>query len=238
VKAQEKIKAITQHVETSYRRNSSGFKNYPTDILELIIFHKIHFYMPEAEALQCFRRMKNTFVDWNEVRISTVKEIQEVFNGVSDSLDLAIFIKDFLECLHRQNQSVSLEFLAEKNLGDIRRYLRGIRGVDPATITMVLRLRKEHPVLPVSSSMERTFLRLGVVRPGDNRDQKEKFLHNLVHQDQALPFHHFFLKHSREICPPEEDKLQCSSCEIRKTCTYFKRHHRRLNGKSSHKQRS
>ncbi len=237
MKAQDKIRALTNFVETSSRPLNAAYRNYPKEILELVLFHKMHFYMSEEEALQRFRRLKTAFVDWNEVRISSVKEIQEVFEGIPDSLDLSIFVKDLLEQLHRQNQVMSLEFLAEKNLGDIRRYLRGIKGVDPATIDLILRLRKEHPVLPVSASMERTFLRLGVVRPGDNREQKEKYLHNLIDQEQALPFHHFFLEHSREICPPDEEKIQCASCGIRRSCNYYQRRQKRLNGKSAHRQR-
>ena len=237
MKAQDKIRAITNFVDSSHRQMSSAYRNYPKEVLELILFHKMHFYMPEEEALHRFRRLKTAFVDWNEVRISSVKEIQEVFEGIPDSLDLAIFIKDFLEQLHRENQSMSLEYLAQKTLGDIRRYLKGIKGVDPATIDLVLRLRKEYPVLPVSASMERTFLRLGVVRPGDNREQKEKYLHNLIAQEKALPFHHFFLEHSREICPPDEEKIQCASCGIRRSCNYYQRRQKRPNGKSSPQRR-
>ncbi len=231
MKACERIKAITSFLETSYRRIHPAYRDYPRDILELILFHKMHFYMAEQEAVDRFRRLKAAFVDWNEVRISSVKEIQAAFDGVPDALDLSIFIKDLLEQLHRENQSVSLEFLAEKNLSDIRRYLRAFKGIDPATINLVLRVRKEYPVLPVSDCMEPTLERLGVVRPGDKREQKEKYLHNLVDQEQALPFHHFFLMHSREICPPDEEKIQCLSCGIRKSCNYYERHQRRNNGK-------
>lgn len=242
MKAQEKLRTVTGYANSSYRRFRNAYRNYPREVLDLIVLHKIHYYMPAAEALQAFRRLKTAFVDWNEVRISSVMEIQEVFDGVPDSLELAIFVKDFLEQLHRQNQSTSLEFLAEKNLEEIRRYLRGIKGVDSATIGMVLRLRKDYPVLPLSAPMERSLLRLGVVRPGHNRQQKEKYLHELVEKDQALAFHHFFLKHSREICPPEDENVQCKSCGIRGACSYYERRSRSLNGRSGlkhpHKARS
>ena len=88
-------------------------------------------------------------------------------------------------------------------------------------------------MLPVSDSMEPALERLGVVRPGDKREQKEKYLHNLVDQDQALSFHHYFLMHSREICPPDEEKIQCLSCGIRRSCNYYERHQKRANGKTS-----
>jgi endonuclease III len=230
VKAHDRIKAIASFVQSSYRNPT--YRNYPREILDLILFHTMHFYMGEEEAFHRFQRLKDAFVDWNEVRISSVREIQEVFDGIDGSLDLAIFIKDLLEHLHRENQSVNLEFLASKTLSDMRRYLRALKGVDPATINLVLRVRKEYPVLPVSDSMEATLVRLGVVRAGDRRDLQEKLLHNLVDQDQALPFHHFFLMHSREICPPDEEKILCPSCRIRNSCNYYDRHQKRGNGKS------
>jgi len=230
--AQDKLKSLKTYVTSSYRRINSAYRNYPREILDLIVFHKLHFYMGAGEAVQAYRRLKTAFVDWNEVRISSVKEIQEVFEGVPDALELAIFVKDFLEQLHRENQSVSLEFLVEKNLADIRRYLKGIKGVDPATIGMVLRLRKDYPSLPINSAMERSMVRLGLVRPGGKRDQQEKQLHTMIDPEQAISFHHFFLDHSRETCPPDEEKVQCGSCLIRRSCNYYERRRRHLNGKN------
>ena len=86
---------------------------------------------------------------------------------------------------------------------------------------MVLRLRKEYPMLPVDPRMEPSLIRLGIVRQKDNRDQKGKYLHTLVDEDSAIRFHHFFLSHSRETCPPDESQLQCVSCGIRNSCDYY-----------------
>ncbi len=233
--AQKKIEAITSLVGASNRQLHSAYRNYPREVLDLIVFHKFHFYMSELQALDAFRRLKATFVDWNEVRISSVKEIQEIFAESPDSLELAIFIKDFLEHLQRRRRSLNLEFLVDLSMGDIRRFLREIKGVEASTINLVLRQRKEHPVLPMSGPMEQTLLRLGLVRRTDNRDQKEKYLHNLVEADFALPFHHFLLQHSREVCPPEEEKIQCMSCKIRSSCTFFQRNREKLAAKKSSK---
>ena len=229
MKTQAKLKSISRFISLSSRSLGPTLKEYPKEILDLVIFHKFHFFMGEKEALQAFRKLKSAFVDWNEVRISTVSEIHEVVSSIPDSLELAIFIKDLLEYLHRDRQTLSLEFLTEMNLSEIRKYLRGIKGVEPTTISLVLRLRKEHPVLPVSAPMERTFLRLGLLRPGDSRDQKEKYLHSVVEPDAALPFHHFFLQHSRLICPPQDERVQCLSCGIRSSCSFFARHRAKMN---------
>lgn len=226
MKLADRVKSITRHVVSSYKKGP-GFKDYPREILDLVIFHKIHFYMAENEALQAYRRLKSNFVDWNEVRISSIREIQEILGNSADSLEVAIFIKGLLEFLHQQRHSVDLEFLAEQNISEIRRFLKQIKGMDAATINMILRIRKDYPVIPVNAPMENTLLRIGVVRQTDTRDQKGKYLHGLVNEDAALSFHHFILNHSRAICPPDETQLQCSSCGIRKSCNFYEKLKRR-----------
>lgn len=227
-KANDRLKAVTHQIELTYRRNGNSFKAYPSTILEMIVFHKFHFYFNPQEALQNYRKLKNQFVDWNEIRISSIREIQEVLGFSADSLEIAIFIKDLLEYLNRQIHSLSLEFLAEKNLNDIRSFLKGIRSLDPATIQLVLRLRKGYPVLPLTPSMELTLTRLGLIRPGETREQKGRYLHQMIDTAAALPFHHFILSHSREICPPDESQIQCSICLFRSSCEYFHKAYKRM----------
>jgi endonuclease III len=200
-----------------------NLREYPREILDLVIFHKIHLHLDRAEAFQAFRRLKHDFVDWNEVRISSIREIQEVLGPSEDGLEMAVFIKNFLEFVHQEFRRMDLEFLAEQSNAEIRKFFKQVRGLDASTIHLILRLRKDYPVLPVNARMESTLTRVGVVRPRDNREQKGKFLHGLVNADLALPFHHFFLQHSRKICPPDESRLQCAACGIRSSCHYYER---------------
>ena len=223
MKIQDRLSALTRYLAASQRRKVPGLKDYPHEILDLIIFHKFHHYLLPDEARHGFQKLKNSFVDWNEVRISSIREIQEFLGSSSSSLELAVFIKDLLEHLHAKLHSLDLEFLAEKNLGEVREFLRAIKGMDAVTINMVLRLRKEYPILPLTPSMEQTLGRVGVVRTQDSRDRKGKSLHELLDLEDAVPFHHFFLMHSRETCPPDISLIQCPSCRIRSHCHFFEK---------------
>lgn len=222
MKTEDQIKSLTSHVVEAYKDGPNYEERYPKDILDLVVFHKIHFYMEESDALACHRKLKSDFVDWNEVRVSSVREIQETLGNSADTLEIAIFIKGLLEFLHRERHLVCMEFLGEENITEIRRFLRRIKGLDATTINMILRVRKDYPILPVNASMESTLLRLGLVRRTHTRDQKAKFLHGIIREDLAIPFHHFILNHSREICPPDEERIQCSACDIRNSCNYYR----------------
>lgn len=228
MKVQDRLKFIARHIKNSHKEFRS-YENggYPRNILDLIIFHEIHFHMDEASAVQSFRRLKANFVDWNEVRISPIPEIQDALGQGSHSLAVAVFIKDLLDFLHHAKQSVDLEFLAEETITDIRRFLRQIKGIHPSTINMVLRVRKEYPTVPVDPRMEPSLLRLGIVRDKHNTDQMGKYLYNLVDGSTALGLHHFFLKHSRDVCPPDEDDIKCPRCGIRNSCHFYQKNRSR-----------
>ena len=222
MKVQDRLRGVTTHAQERYKQ--TGGNEYPSAIHELIIYHKIRLHFEDRKSTeQSFRRLKTNFVDWNEVRISSIPEIQEALGQTASSLSVSVFLKDFLDFLHRQNQTVDLEYLGEENLTEIRRFLRQIKGIDPSTISMVLHLRKEYPVLPVSPSMEPSLVRMGLVRTKDNRDQKGRYLHSVVEEDSLLPFHHFLVRHSQEICPPDEDNVQCKVCALTKYCQYYER---------------
>ncbi|MBI4606657.1 MAG: hypothetical protein HY721_32235 [Planctomycetes bacterium] len=201
----------------------NGAAPYPSTVLDLIIFHKLHICLPAENALKSYRHLRSSFVDWNEVRISTVREIQEALSAPAGSLDIAVFIKDLLEFVHRERQDLNLEFLVEQTSTDIRRFLKQVRGLDTSTIEMVLRQRKEYPVFPLNPALVTVLNRLGVLRNSETILQQEKALHELVDPRRALLLHHFLLDHSRRVCPPDVASVDCPSCRIRQICAFYAR---------------
>lgn len=193
----------------------------PTDVVDLIVFHKLQLSMPFESALRSYRNLKTRFVDWNEVRVTSLREIQDVLASGPESLEVSVFIKEFLEFVHRERQRVSLEFLMEENLGEIRSYLKKVRGLDPATVNLVLRVRKDLPVVPLNRAMERVLDRIGLLRNASRREQKERALHERVAPENALAVHHFLLNHSQEYCPSDETNLACERCCMRRVCTFY-----------------
>jgi endonuclease III len=203
--------------------SGSGDGKYPSKILDLIIFHKLHLGLPTEDAMKSYQRLRERFVDWNETRISSVREIQEAIDFCPGSLELAVFITNLLEFVHREHQHVSLEFLAEQNLGDIRQYLKQVKGVDSATVELILLLRKEYPIFPLSEGAETVLRRLGILRATSTPLQRGKQLHGLVEPARALHLHHFLLNHSREVCPPDETRIDCPHCGVREMCAFYAR---------------
>ena len=193
--------------------------SYPRGILDIVIFHKLHMSMDAAVALRSYRALREDFVDWNEVRVSTVREIQETLKGCDDSVGLAVFLKDFLEHVQRENHRLSLEHLVEESLTDIRRFFKPIKGIDPATPDLILYLRKDHPVLPLNAEMDGVVQRLGIARGASTRDRRQRRLHEVVKPECLLALHHFLLDFSRHL--EAEEKPDWTPTRVRKLCEGF-----------------
>ncbi len=190
-----RVKTLVQAAERFWCAPQAEEGRYPELIVDLIIFHKLHFYLPPEPAWKCFGLLQHEFVDWNEVRVSVVREIQEHLAIARNSLELAVFVKDFLEFVHKECRRVNVEHLAEENLTEIRRFLKRVKAIDPSTIDLVLQRRKAHPVLPLSAAMEEVLVDLGVVSKDDTHDRKSKAMFEAVGADNALAVHHYLLHH-------------------------------------------
>ena len=232
MKAHDKLQTLVEEAvsfgkqwspRNSLRKTEGGERDYPQKLLDLVIFHQLHVVLSAEHALRGYRALKEDFVDWNEVRVSSIREIQEALGLCPNSLELSVFIKDLLELLHRERQDVSLEFLAEKSLGEIRQYLKRFRTLDTSTAEFLIRTRREHPVLPLSHSMEVVLNRLGILGKGDSRPKNEKTLHESLDPSQSLLLHHYLLNHAVEVCPPDENEIDCPSCNLRHMCAFYAR---------------
>ena len=221
MKLREKVLAIQEHAVRHGRLWAPLPQEYPTEVVDLIVYHQLHLSMPVEPALRSFRQLKEDFVDWNEVRVSSLREVQEEIADGPQALQLAVFIKDLLDFVHRERQDVSLEFLMEQNLGEIRKYLRRVRGLDGSTVDLVLRVRKEYPVFPISPAMGAVLQRLGLRRRTETRGRMERLLHEIVEPTKALLLHYFLLNMSQRWCPPDEAYLDCPKCSMRPLCAFY-----------------
>lgn len=187
--------------------------------------------MNPKKVRKCYNHLKSEFVDWNEVRVSVIRDIQIGLKNSYDSLELAVFIKDFLEFIHRELHEVCLEKLREENLSEIRRFLKQIKGMKPATIEMALMQLKEHPILPLTLEMEKMLVKLSLAKKAETRDRKGKRFYELVGPEKVLPLHHYLLYHTNvyekmghtEELPPELSLGRSRAAKTKKSATSAKK---------------
>jgi endonuclease-3 len=183
----------------------------------------LHLHMPARRAEQAFARLKRDFVDWNEVRVSSLEEIQGTLGSCMSAASLAEAIRRLLGEVHRSQHETSLEFLNELTIAEVRKYLRSLDGVGPSTIDLVLRLKKATGVVPLDKSSERVLVRMGVVPSGYSAKQKQRFLRRLVPDDKVVVFHRSLMDLARQVCHERDDDVRCAACPMRRGCSYSRR---------------
>jgi hypothetical protein len=82
-------------------------------------------------ADEAFAKLRELYYDWNEIRVTTVTELAEGMNGVSDASGAAQRVKRALQSIFEANYTFDIEPLKKQNLGKAEKDLEKITGVSP-----------------------------------------------------------------------------------------------------------
>ncbi len=192
--------------------------NEYTDSLDLILFSHLVLNMPLQEACRAYQRFKTQFVDWNEVRISGAKEVQEVVRAADDALELALFLKEFLNRLFTEHHHIGIEFLREMSLSEVRSFFKRSAGFGESTVHLLLVHHKDYPVLPLESWMQPCVERLGWAKPNTTSLQKQKDLHEGIPAEHIELVHFYLAELARQSCRMDDANVDCANCVVQSVC--------------------
>jgi len=100
-------------------------------------------------AEEAFAALVHNFFDWNEVRVSTVRELSEVIAGLPDPPAAANRLRRVLQAVFESTYSFDLEELRKLNLGPATERLRKIDGTSNFSIAYVIQSALGGHAIPV-----------------------------------------------------------------------------------------
>ncbi len=89
-------------------------------------------------ADECFARLQESFFDWNEVRVTTVRELSEIMRGLPDPVRAGNQLKQTLHAVFEAVYEFDLESLRKQNLGVAIKQLEQYRGTNPFSVAYVV----------------------------------------------------------------------------------------------------
>ncbi len=107
-------------------------------------------YEPAEET---FAVLVHTFFDWNEIRVTSVRELGEVMAGLPDPRAAANRLKRVLQGVFEETYSFDLEDQRKKNLGPTVKWLRKIDGTSNFTVAYVVQSALGGHAIPVDSGV-------------------------------------------------------------------------------------
>jgi endonuclease III len=120
-------------------------------VLEHLLFacclENAHF----EKADEAFAALVHTFFDWNEMRVTTVKELSEVISSLPDPPAAAHRVKRVLQHVFETTYSFDLEELRKKNLGQAVERLKKANGATPFGVNYVIQSALGGHAVPIDS---------------------------------------------------------------------------------------
>jgi endonuclease-3 len=188
-------------------------------VLEAVVFGICHEGTTREQANQALSRFKDQFYDWNEVRVSSLPEIEGVLAGLPDRGSRALAIRRFLRQLFESTYGFTLESLLKHPLKDAIKALREYEAgrSEYVLATVVQRALGGHAI-PLDAPLRRALVRLGVIEPDTDDATVRSLLERAIPKNRGLEFCDLMEELCYDTCL-EESPL-CGRCELRKQCPH------------------
>lgn len=186
-------------------------------VLEAVVYGVCHEGTTREQANQALSRFKDDFFDWNEVRVSTVEEVQGALAGLPDAEHRAQRIRRFLRQLFEKTYGFTLDAMSKKPLKESLKALSEYEalGSDYVEAT-VTQLALGGHAIPVDGPCRRALERLGVEGPETDTPTLRAHLERAVPKNRGVEFVELVEELAHDTCvEPEPD---CPRCELRKIC--------------------
>lgn len=150
------IKVVKKHykpVEAPRERN----------VLEHLVFAScVENSLPD-DAEKVIAALTTDYFDWNEVRVSSLRELAEVMKPLNDAEDAAMRLKRVLQSVFETQYSFDLEPFRKQNLGATIKQLEKFHGTTPFTIAYVTQHGLGGHSIPINQGLLEAMRVVGVV---------------------------------------------------------------------------
>ncbi len=136
-------------------------------VLEHLLFASLleNAHYPAAE--DAFAALVHSFFDWNEIRVSSVRELSEVVGGLPEPSSASHHVKRILQSLFEATYSFDLEELRKLNLGPAVERLEKTDGTSRFAVAYVVQVALGGHSIPLDSGTLQLLLLTGLIQESD-----------------------------------------------------------------------
>lgn len=189
----------------------------PRPVLEQFVYGLCREGATRPQADEAFRNLCERFFDWNEVRVSSPRELEEVFCCLPDSEARATRLIGFLQQVFEDTYSFDLEPLQKKGLKQAARQLSRFEAANDYVVAWVTQQTLGGHAIPLDAPSLRTLRRLSLVDE-DQQDAEvlRASLEHLIPKPRGSLFTDLVSALAVDYC--WEDRPNCSACPLCHEC--------------------
>jgi hypothetical protein len=132
-------------------------------------------------ADKAYAAVSTTFFDWNEVRVSTVKELAEVMHMLAEPSAAGARLKRVLQSVFESGYTFDIESIKKLTLGQAQQKLQKYEGVTPFAVAYMTQATLGGHAIPLDRGLLDAFGILGLAT------EQEKAAHNIPGLERAIP---------------------------------------------------
>lgn len=188
-------------------------------ILEQFIYGLCYENATREQADKAYNNLTTRFIDWNEIRVSSVREVQDALENISESEERAQRIIGFLQEVFEMTFSFDLEDLHKKKGGMKQAALQLSRyqAANDFVVAWVVQHSLGGHAIPLDEPTIRTTGRLGFIdQEHQDKEASQSSLEHLVAKAKGPLFTELIKYVGHEYC--WEQDPNCSACPLSKDC--------------------
>ncbi len=132
-------------------------------LLEHVLFACLLEDSPHESAEQVFNSLKQDYFGWNEVRVSTIRELTDVLKPLVNPSGSAARLKQSLHSVFESVYQFDIETLKKQNIGAAVKQLEKYQGTTPFVVSYVTQMALGGHAIPVNSGLMISLHTIGVI---------------------------------------------------------------------------
>jgi endonuclease III len=204
--------------------------------LEHLLYAIVREGATRKDADRAFKALRTQFFDWNEVRVSSPRELEEALAGIPAAGERASRIIGVLQYWFELYYNFNMDDLAKKGLKDAARQLARMLGEVakggmkeagrvPARVTdgndfvvaSVIQQGLGGHAVPLDGPALRVLRRLNLVEPdAEGPEGVRASIEHHVPKAKGAAFNELLSAHAAEVC--REENPRCSACPLLEDC--------------------
>jgi endonuclease-3 len=207
---------VLTHLFTSLKKRYGDSDPEPRPVLEQLIYAILREGSTRELADQSFRLLRERFFDWNEIRVSSVREIEEALACLPNAELRAQRLISLLQEVFETTFSFDLEILHKKGVKQAAKQLNRYQAINDYAIAWVIQQSLGGHAVPLDDPSERCLRRLGLVE--GEQEQMESLrgsVEHLIPKARAPLFNELVSAIANDVCGEEP---RCSACPLCQEC--------------------
>ena len=208
---------LLTHLFTALKKAYNPADPINRPILEQFLYALCRENATREQADEAFRTLREQFFDWNEVRVSSQRELEDSLSELSEPDVRAQRIVSFLQEVFETTFSFDLEPLHKKGVKQAAKQLSRFQAANDYAVAWVVQQSLAGHAIPLDPPTLRVLRRLGLVDEDQNDPESIRAsLEHHVPKNKAPLFGDLLSYVAAEFC--FEDSPNCSACPLRLEC--------------------